>query len=133
MRIPKKATTWLRWLLGGVLLIGVCQAGSRYPVVPEETWPEPHVYEPTDEICHPARDERQWAFFEIPQSLGRVTAADVAERFLLEPGPVCRANEITECAGRWLAPGRRLVLPLSYDEETLAAARRAARESGEGG
>jgi hypothetical protein len=123
----------LRWILALALLGGIAWAGSRYPAVPEQPWPEARTYRPDEAVCNVSRDARQWTFFEVPRTSEPVTAAVVAERFQLESAAVCRANAIPDCDRTRVEPGRRLVLPLSADSETIAAAREAAgAEAGSG-
>lgn len=119
-----------RWLLAGVLVAGVALVAIRYPAVPDEPWPEPEAYRPDEALCRADREARQWTGFEVPSTPVPVTAAEVARRFNLETAPVCRANDVADCDGTPLPPGRRLVLPLSADPAAVATARDAARGDG---
>ncbi len=125
------ATPLWRWALAAVLALGIAWVALRHPAVPAETWPDPNAYRPEGEVCREARAARQWTTFRVPDAMDApegVTAPEVARRFQLEPGPVCRANgmdDLATCAETQLVPGQRLVLPLTSDEAAVAAAREA--------
>lgn len=123
-----------RWLWAGALLGGIVWVALRLPAVPAESWPEANAYRPEDAVCAEARAARQWTTYRVPDAMAApegVTAAEVARRFNLEPGPVCRANDLDDlatCEETQVEPGRELVLPLSAEPSAVAAAREAIRE-----
>jgi hypothetical protein len=134
-------STW-RWALAVVLVAGIAWVVLRHPAVPAESWPDASVYRPEDAVCRDARAGRQWTSYRVPDAMEApegVTVTEVARRFNLEPAPVRRANDMDDlaaCGETQIEPGRLLALPLTSDDEAVAAARTAlqdaASESGEG-
>ncbi len=123
-----------RGVLALALAVGIVWVALRLPAVPAESWPEASSYRPDDAVCAEARAARQWTTYRVPDAMEApegVTAAEVARRFNLEPGPVCRANGIDDlaaCEETQVEPGRELVLPLTAEPSAVAAAREALRE-----
>lgn len=129
-----------RGVLALALVVGIVWVALRLPAVPAESWPEASSYRPEDAVCAEARAARQWTTFRVPDAMEApegVTVAEVARRFNLEPGPVCRANgldDLAACGETQVEPGRELVLPLTGEPSAVAAAQDALRgESSEAG
>lgn len=123
-----------RGVLALALLAGIAWVALRLPAVPAESWPEANAYRPEEAVCAEARAARQWTSYRVPDAMEApegVTVAEVARRFNLEPGPVCRANDLDDlaaCGETQVEPGRELVLPLTAESSAVAAAREALRE-----
>lgn len=129
-----------RGVLALALVVGIVWVALRLPAVPAENWPEASSYRPEDAVCAEARAARQWTTFRVPDAMEApegVTVVEVARRFNLEPGPICRANgldDLAACGETQVEPGRELVLPLTGEPSAVAAAQDALRgESSEPG
>lgn len=109
--IPKAKL--LRLSMVALILILIAVLAWKFPVVPEESWPLPYLFEPDDAVCREERQARQWTRYRVPEEAGWATVADVARKLSIDEGWICRANGWeAECGHQRVEEGDTLILPL---------------------